>query len=316
MIYININLFLQIREIQVNCLRCLFPIDPHFGLYGLHRECFTSWFKVPDTATFTSLSRKSSHTFDKTQISSPQNTSFFHGKFKKYSAELDGSSYILKMREPEAPELPEVEYLCNQIGELLEIPTAQFFIINFEGENVFVTKNFIKSNTPTDLQHIYHFRPDDNHSCEDLIQVIAEKTKRPYDVGIFIKTLLFDALIGNHDRHGRNLALIVTSSDTTLSPIYDNVSYLGLEKGNMLKADFNPTGKICTQITYEPNMRDYVIELKRLGYKDHLNEFYRKTKLSQLDRLIQASFCDDLMKDAITKLIKKRYMELENELKN
>lgn len=96
----------------------------------------------------------------------------------------------------------------------------------------------------------------------------------------------------------------------------NNVSYLGLEKGNMLKADFNPTGKIQTQATNEPNMRDYAIELKRLGYKDHLDAFYRKAKLSQIDKLVQASFCDDLMKDAITKLIKKRYRELENELNN
>lgn len=97
-----------------------------------------------------------------------------------------------------------------------------------------------------------------------------------YDVNVLINTILFDALIGNHDRHGRNLALIVTSVSSVLSPIYDNVSYLSLEKGNMLKADFNPTGKISTQSTYEPSMKDYVVELKRLGYKENLNEFLSK----------------------------------------
>ena len=50
----------------------------------------------------------------------------------------------------------------------------------------------------------------------------------------------------------------------TPKKIYDNVSYLSLEKGNMLKADFNPTGKISTSETQEPSMGDYVKELKKV----------------------------------------------------
>lgn len=298
----------------MKCLKCLLPLERATAHYGLHVACFESWFKVSSTAQFTSLARQNSYSYKQAATFPSQNTSFFHGKFKKYSAELEGHSYILKMRESEAPELPEVEYLCNQIGALLEIPVAKFYIISFGEENVFVTKNFIRPTTPIDLQHIYHFRPDDDHHCEGLIKVIVEKTQRPHDVRVFINAILFDALIGNHDRHGRNLALITTAGSISLAPIYDNVSYLGLEKGNMLKADFNPAGKISTTATSSPNMRDYVIELKRLGYHEQINEFYSKIKLIQLENLIQASFCSDLMKEAIVKLLKKRYKELENEL--
>ncbi len=298
------------------CLKCLLPLEPTTAHYGLHTACFESWFKVPVTAQFSSLTRQNSYSYNQPEKRTSQNTSFFHGKFKKYSAELEGHSYILKMREAEAPELPEVEYLCNQIGSLLEIPVAEFYIINFEGDNVFVTKNFIRPTTPINLQHIYHFRPDSNHNCEELIKVITEKTQRHHDVIVLINTILFDALIGNHDRHGRNLALITTAGRTALSPIYDNVSYLGLEKGNMLKADFNPTGKISTSITNEPSMKDYVKELERLGYHEQINTFYQKIKLSELETLIQKSFCSELMKEAIAKLLKKRYKEIEDELKN
>ncbi len=303
----------------MKCLKCLLPLSLSAGPYGLHSECFVAWFKAEDNARFISLTRRSSHSYDGVSKSAPQNTSFFHGKFKKYSAELDGGSYILKMREADAPELPEVEYLCNQIGKLFEIPVAEFYIINFDEhqeDKVFVTKNFIRPNTPTDLQHIYHFRSNTDHSCEGLIRTITEKTKRPYDIEIFIKTILFDALIGNHDRHGRNLALVTTSGDTSLSPIYDNVSYLSLEKGNMLKADFNPAGKISTQTTYEPSMCDYVKELKRLGYKENIEQFYSKAGFSKIAKLIQESFCSELMKEALKRLINKRYMELENELRS
>ncbi len=294
----------------MNCLKCLLPISSGNSHYGLHLTCFTTWFDVSGRPEFLSLTRRHS-----SGISEPQNTSFFHGRFKKYSAELAGVSYILKMRETEAPELPEVEYLCNQIGKFLGVPVAEFFIVSFEGDRVFVTKNFIKPGLPTDLQHIHHFRADTEHTCKDLIRIIIEKTRQPYDVGVFIKALLFDALIGNHDRHGRNIAFITNSGGLSLSPVYDSVSYLGLEAGDMLKCDFNPTGKISTNETLEPSMSHYVRELKQLGYQDHCKSFYNKIKLARLNKLIEESFCSSLMKEAMIRLILKRYTELENEIK-
>ncbi len=299
----------------MQCLKCLTSLDPKFACYGLHPECFSEWFSAPHTAEFASLQRRSSAS-DQSVHLAPQNTSFYHGKFKKYSAELNGQSYILKMRQNEAPEIPEVEYLCNQMGKSLNIPVAEFYFINFNDDPTFVTKSFINPNAPTDLQPIYRFRSDDQHSCEGIIRVLIDKTQRPYDIKIFIRTVLFDALIGNHDRHGRNLAFIITAKNTILSPIYDNVSYLSLEKGNILKADFNPTGKISTSKTNEPSMRDYVKELKKLGYQTDIQEFYQTIKMSHLLQLIDDSFCSPLMKDAIKRLTEKRFMELENELSN
>jgi len=303
----------------MNCLKCKQTIiDPKTAHYGLHPECFADYFGIHAPAEFSSLQRRSSTSSDKSSASiAPQNTSFFHGKFKKYSAELGGDSYILKMRQNEAPELPEVEHLCNQIGRSLGIPVAEFYYIDFNDDKTFVTKNFIKpGSAPTDLQHIYHFRPDDQHSCEGIIKCLAEQTKRPHDVKIFIKTILFDALIGNHDRHGRNLAFIITAKNCSLSPIYDNVSYLSLEIGKMLNADFNPSGKISTKETYEPSMRDYVIELIRLGHKETILEFYKAINPNQIDKLVDESYCSKLMKDALKKLMRKRLEELENELFN
>jgi hypothetical protein len=302
----------------MNCLKCRQPIeDPSTAHYGLHNGCFTEYFGTPASAEFIGLQRKSSASSDNNSPSAPQNTSFFHGKFKKYSAELGGESYILKMRQAEAPELPEVEYLCNQIGRALGIPVAEFYYIDFNDDRIFVTKNFIKPGTaPTDLQHIYHFRQDDQHSCEGIIKAITETTKRPHDVTVFIKTILFDALIGNHDRHGRNLAFIMTAKNPSLSPIYDNVSYLSLESGSILKADFNPKGKISTKENFEPSMKDYVKELKRLGYEDIINNFYQDVKPDRLDKLIDESFCSPLMKDAIKQLVRKRFKELQDELSN
>lgn len=298
------------------CLKCHQAIEDAQEHYGLHLSCFKKWFGVSGAVEFVNLQRRSSSS-ELSLSSVPTNMSFFHGRFKKYSCELDGIAYILKMRQKDAIELPEVEYLCNQLAKQLSIPVAEFFYINFLGDKTFVTKNFIISGgSPVDLQHIYHFRKDTEHSCDGIIRAIIENTKKPYDVKTIINVILFDALIGNHDRHGRNLAFIAKSTEYVLSPIYDNVSYLALESGEMLKADYNPSGKISTNTTYEPSMRDYVQDFKRLGYIDEVINFYNRIKLDEIEKLVETSFCSELMKAAISKLIKKRHQEIESELLN
>ena len=296
----------------MNCLKCLKELGSNTH-YGVHNECFYKWFSVEAPYEFSSLNRRASSS---NSVHSPisKDSSFFHGKFKKYSAQLHDRSFILKMRQLEAPELPEVEYLCNQIGIFLNIPIAKFFLINFQNELVFVTENFMHKLNGADLQHIRHYRKDESHNCHGLINLIKEKTNSPRQVNIFIDTLLFDALIGNHDRHGRNLAFIIQPNKIELSPIYDNVSYLALESGNMLQADFNPTGKISTSITHEPNMTEYVKELKILGHIEQPRNFYNKIDMQTIGKLIDNSFCSTSMKLAIKRLMNKRYQELQNEI--
>ncbi len=298
------------------CLKCLHPLGKEPACYGLHPACFTSWFKVPSDSIFTNLSRQSSDSSAASIESDTENNSFFLGTFKKYSATLGEHAFILKMRQPEAPELPEVEYLCNQIGVTLNIPVADFFIINFNDDRVFVTKNFTQEGeTLKDLQHIYHFRKNTEHSCKNLIAVIKKQTHKSHDVNTFIKTILFDALIGNHDRHGRNLGFLISAHERTLSPIYDNVSYLSLEAGNMLKADFNPTGRIATEHTHNPSMTDYVRDLHNLGFDAVIHQFYNKINLKKINTLIQQSFCSPLMQQALQTLFLKRYQEFKNEIR-
>ena len=219
------------------------------------------------------------------------------------------------MRQIDAPELPEVEFLCNQIATELMVPVPNFYLIKFEGDLVFVTENFMHHSKPMDLQHIYHFREGTQHNCKGLISTITKYTKRPYDVRLLVRTILFDSLIGNHDRHGRNLGFLVMPNHTILAPIYDNVTYLSLESGDMLRADHNPTGRIATESTQEPNMRDYVLELCNLGYDSIVARFITHLGLKgmkKIDTLIENSFCSSLMKQAISKLIAKRYMEMQD----
>ena len=57
---------------------------------------------------------------------SKHRTSFFHGKFRKYSATLGGQNYILKVQEKDYEELPVTEFLCNQIAKQLGFKVPKF----------------------------------------------------------------------------------------------------------------------------------------------------------------------------------------------
>lgn len=59
-------------------------------------------------------------------------------------------------------------------------------------------------------------------------------------------------------------------------------------------------------------MKDYVIELMRLGYEDTVLEFAKKANLSQIESLIEQSFCSNLLKQALKNLVRKRHAELIN----
>ena len=101
----------------MNCLRCHRKITGA-AKYGLHEKCFADWFKIDAKNEFVSLKQRSALDRDPETRAPANNTSFYHGKFKKYSANLKSDNYILKMRENKAaPELPEVEYLCNPAME-------------------------------------------------------------------------------------------------------------------------------------------------------------------------------------------------------
>jgi hypothetical protein len=62
-------------------------------------------------------------------------------------------------------------------------------------------------------------------------------------------------------------------------------------------------------------MSDYAIDLIRLGYKEKVQQFYTHVKGiggTQILFQIEHSFCSELMKDAMRKIVNKRFKELED----
>lgn len=292
------------------CCRCRKTVVDEENWYGLHKDCFVEWFNLPEADRFSDINPRSP-SLDPLG-SYGKNTSFFHGAFRKYSSSLGGNNYILKVIQKDHPELPIAEFSCNQIYEKLGIEIPKYYLIRYpEQDFCFVTRNFMSDLTNATLVHIYHFfKNRDDYNCENLAAIIGEKTGRRTEQERFVFLTLADSLIGNHDRHGRNLGFIQTPKGMKLAPFYDNPSYVGLDDDSMLGADLQPRGAIFTKETDEPTMKDYVREWNRLGYENVVQRFQKKISLENLKNVIEGGFLSEKRQKALVRLISKRAEEL------
>lgn len=309
------------------CLRCNRELKTSEAHYGQHLTCFEEIFRVTGKIEFSSLIRKSSTSFtgdtNKVDRTSPHLTSYFGGNYRKYEATLGNNKYILKLSNPEYPELAPVEYVCNKIayhcGIIIPVP---FTLIDIgKNELAFVSKNFMDNQTVhATLNHLYHYgklKNEEHYTVEDIVRIIYQETGSVADTNMFCRMLIFDALIGNYDRHGRNLALITTAKGSRITPIYDNPSSLGLESGSMLKATFSPRGKIWTKTSREPEMTEYLEEMDRIGVIDLARQFYSEISIEKIVQYIDDSISlSSEMRGALKRLISKRHKDMEAYLDN
>jgi hypothetical protein len=305
----------------MNCVRCTLPINAGEPIHGMHGACFTTEFGVEQTADFGDL-------FEQATQSGPRaandqtfrrfNQSFLQGRYRKYSATLEGRNYILKMHQPEYPELPAVEYACNRVARLLGLQISDHHFIFYKNKApTFVTRNFMDSFSPATLDHIYKFlEPTNGFTCEVLCRIIQQQTGRLSEVHRFVELCLFDSIIGNNDRHGRNLGFVTRSAGIRiLSPFYDNPSYIGIADELLLDSDLQPRGTIYTNTSSEPLLRDYIIEFRRLHLESAVERFKQKVTARARSIIDDVRFSPSLSvrrRNALIKLIEKRLSELEH----
>lgn len=302
------------------CLKCQKKLSADEAVYGLHRYCFINWFGEGQDLAFKEVDPKQSMTggVQASPEIKKQNNTFFHGRYQKYSARLHGVSYILKVQEKEYPELPIMEYVCNQIASLLKIEVPPYFLIDFNGRLTFVTRNFMQDYTGQ-LDHLYKYLPkgEEHHNCEEIIGVILKETQHLSDVIRFIEICLYDIFIGNNDRHGRNLGIIVTASGKKLAPMYDNPSCLGVEEEYFLVSDISPSGSIWTKSSKHPKVKEYIEEFLRLGYRKYV-QLITKNIIMQSNNIsstIKNSMLSEKRKDALLRLVEKRIQDFKDEYK-
>lgn len=295
------------------CYKCLKAVQDEEMVSGLHSSCFSSWFSVEGSQEFLDVVARSEKDLHVNERWEEINSSFFHGKFRKYSAHLGGKAYLLKVKQHEFPELPATEYTCNQLAREMGVEVPDHFLILFQNKlETFVSVNFMQEYPGSDLVHIWRYLESPSHyDCEHLLKIIEKEVGTYEAIARFVELCLFDSLIGNHDRHGRNLAFIRSAKNIRLAPFYDNPSYLGLEIQELLAAFHEPRGAIGTKATRDPLIQDYVKEWFRLGFAKEVVAFINKININNVEMLISESFISNARKEAVLKLILRRYKEMQ-----
>lgn len=273
------------------CLYCQTPLDSEIPKHGHHNKCFQKIFGLKDEQSdFLDIMLKQIEEASINKAESRIASSFFHGAFKKYSSRIENKRFILKVQEKKCPELPIVEYISNVMARDLGLDVPDFYYILLNNQlPTFVTRNILDFHEKSNLVHIWHYLKIDQQqdmkelNIENLIQILLKETKRPVDIKKFIEICLFDMFIGNHDRHGRNMALIEKQGRKMLSPFYDNPSYIGIVDNSMLGMQINACGKIFTKNNEEPLIQNYVEEFRDLGFHEIVDNFVEKLKNYQID---------------------------------
>ena len=331
------------------CFKCQKSIQNR-PVYGLHARCFVQWFALPeDSYEFYDLDRKPAVSYSSAGLAgrsapsiSKSKDSFYHGRYRKYSARLGGQQYILKVQEPKYPDLPAMEYLCNKIATILGIKVPDYYLICWTSDShsphgadeiappaikelkknelmAFVTKNFMQEYPKGALHHIYKFLPKGgkNYNCQNIIKAIMAETNQPAEVEKFIKICLFDSFIGNGDRHGRNLGIINTGRKKRLAPMYDNPSHFGTENEGMLGGQFNYSGHIWTSSSKEPKIKDYIQEFIKFKWEKTWLQFSQKMmkKNPEIIQEVQLSEISEKRKQAFIRFLNDRLKDIKQVLK-
>ncbi|RYZ93384.1 MAG: HipA domain-containing protein [Proteobacteria bacterium] len=237
-----------------------------------------------------------------------------HGNADKYGFYHNAIKYLAKPEsEAEAGEkIVENEFVCNTIGQVLGLNMPMFGKSMDSNQKVFVQQWF--TTEKRHFIHLYRFLdPILPYSMEVVNTAIKATSSRPNEDSLaFAKMIIFDCIIGNTDRHARNIGFIQIDNSTRLSPVYDNIS--GILPDAKYNIKFSFKSKIVTQTSESPNVRDCIQEVKRL-WPDQYKSIVELTK-TKADDIRQAVLNSDLrtnQKNTLVEQLKNVIEEMDHE---
>ena len=267
--------------------------------------------------------------------------------------------YIVKTGHKWYPNESVMEQLFTDIGKCLELKMADTFIAVISNQIKILSKYFLRKGTKLvkgieiyseyfgggkENKQLFEEIEEENLSRELITvqltyNVLEKKYQKDYQniFNQYVKLLIFDALIGNNDRHFYNWGIIEKISDSNsrvqFSPIYDtarglfwNIPEKNLEK-YMDEMNFEKYIDKCTaKISYGGDKKENHFALIRMIYEnkekyqlvqDIFSCVVSKTKLERAIEMIDDKYyyLSDTRKELIKKCLKRRFEKLSDIVK-
>ncbi len=152
------------------------------------------------------------------------------------------STHIIKPQNPYFEDIIYNEHFCMSLAQQIGLPTATSFIKDFAGEFGYVVKRFDRETDSTmasGLKRIHQedfcqalclpdkkYQKEGGPSIKQCYKFIAtaDFSRKADALMQFLKTIVFNFIIGNSDAHGKNFSFLHKQGRYELSPLYDLVS--------------------------------------------------------------------------------------------
>ncbi len=220
-------------------------------------------------------------------------SSIYGGSVLKYGSVFGDETLMLKKSDT-YKDMASMEIATNQIASsIFKIEVPKFYEVKDEYENEYFGSVDFTTNADSqrEVVHFERVMPEFpiDWSCEGIIKKINEISDfKEKDINSFIKILMFDAVIGNDDRHSKNLAFLKDGYKIGLSPCYDNcpsVVFL-VDKKYEINKDDSVAGVISVSNECGDNVTNYVTELVRLGYKSDVINLLKSINELEISKII------------------------------
>lgn len=216
------------------------------------------------------------------------------------------------------------EFIASKIGQAIGMEIIDVELATYNGTIGTIAKNFVKTK-----EEFYEggdlfftlFSDFDRYALKHYNFSNIIKVLTPYNLErAFISVPVFDAFIGNQDRHCDNWGIIMSDDAYKLSPIYDNGTSMGFnlqaKRIRELLMDYNRLQNYCNkgisliglndkhkprclELLEEVNAK-FPVETKKV--LEQIGEVNRQMILKILDD-IPPSIMDDVYKEWVEKLL-------------
>ncbi|HEY0262329.1 MAG TPA: HipA domain-containing protein [Chitinophagales bacterium] len=219
---------------------------------------------------------------------------------KKILQDFEEGEYYFKCSEKKEAKYYKYEFwneiIAYQLGLHLGLDMLRYDVAVFENEIGCISPKMI-----TDEEHLVEvgsfmtaqnpdFLPENNKARKQYTSQLLEETLKTFDLAeflpFFFRTLLFDVIIGNTDRHQENWAFIVNDAKIKTAPIYDNVSCLARELNDV---------KVSVLLSDEKELLKYI----NIGKSELHWNGNKLTHFDLMKEILNSQYAEMLRKEAV-----------------